>query len=155
MKKKILIASILTLCMLIVGCYSFAANNVMNNPVNSVRNVVGGAENVVEDAARGVTDTVKGGINMTENGVHNAAVKTESGLENAGNMAKNTVQNTGNAVTSKTTQNPSRYNATRTMASAVNTGVVWTWLVVAIVALAIIGLIWYYTSQKNDIDSHM
>lgn len=118
----------------------FAANNEigdsMTKATNTVRNVVGGAENVVENAAGAIGTGVKDLGNTFTDG---AARVT------------NTTNNNANKVTD-------RYTTTRTSTTGTtNNGTflgmssnVWTWLVLAIAAIAIVGLVWYYAVQNNN-----
>ena len=77
-------------------------------------------------------------------------------------ITKNTINNisagtqrTGNNIVSGTTTSNNRtgnYNATRTNTNATWLGMdstAWTWLIMGIVAVAIIALVWSYARQKN------
>lgn len=133
MYKKLLIS----VAILIIGILSFSvcfANDALQDAANSVRNVVGGAENAVEDAAKNISNASKDTTN-----------KIEENANNIGNATKNTVNN---AKTNVTTNN---YAATRT-ATTNNTfmgmnATAWTWLIIGIVAIAIVALVWYYSMQ--------
>lgn len=139
----LLIISILALCI----SYTFAANE--PQAVQDIRNVVGGAENVVEDAGRGIVDGVR---NITSGG--------ENMMENVAGDVGNGVQNAGNDIAGALTTDNNDYDATRTTTrSAVDAnegtflgmnGTVWTWLIIAVVAVAIIALIWMYVKQNNN-----
>lgn len=139
MKKKTLITMITLLFVFIFGiCSSFAANNIGQEAVNGVRNVVGGAENVIEDAAGDITGGVR-------NGITGVTDKTQNVTEGA--MTSDQSGNNG-------------YNATRTTAREMTNGATngflgmsattWTWIIIAIAAVVIIALIWYYARQKNE-----
>lgn len=125
--KKVLLFITVVFSCLFISNFALANNdnmmNSVNSGVNNVRNAVGGAENVVENAAKGATTTVK------------------DGLSNAGNVTQNTMHNT-------------QYSATRTATGTTNnnavSNTVWTWFIVGIVALIVIGIIWYMVSRKND-----
>ena len=144
MKKKLYIALLSFITILFFSfSYTFAANDM--NPVNGIRNVVGGAENVVENAGKGIVDGVK---NVTSGG--------QNAMENVTSGVKNQTQNTGNKIAGTTTNG---YNATRTTtrtATGVNnntflgmSSTMWTWLIMAIVGIAIIALVWMYAKQNN------
>ncbi len=65
----------------------------------------------------------------------------QTSTNNAGNTATNARSNTNNG-----------YTATRTATNALtnnDTSTLWIWLVVAIAAIVIIGLVWYYGAQNN------
>lgn len=146
MKKKFYTIALLIVSILVLSfSYTFAANE--PKAVQDIRNVVGGAENVVEDAGKGIVDGVR---NVTSGG--------ENMMENAARDAQNSVQDAGNRVTGAMTGD--NYDATRTTTrSATNAnegtflgmnGTVWIWLIIAVVAVAIIALIWMYVKQNNN-----
>ena len=131
----------------------FAANNEigdsLNKAGNSVRNVIDGAGTVIKDGVNGITN----------------------GVQNAGNAVSNGSHTVGNTISNTNTQNTNTdndgYNATRTIEPRTTTartnntflgmsGTTWTWFILAIAALAIIGLVWYYAMQnKNEYnDNH-
>lgn len=134
MLKKVF-SLLIALFLLLFTSNVFAANNEMgdsmNKAGNTVRNVVGGTENVVEDAAGAIGTGIKDLGNTVSNGAAN--------ITNNGNNS-----NVG-------------YNASRTATtgSTTNNGFLgmnsntWTWLILAIVAIAIVGLVWYYVAQNN------
>ena len=140
MKKKLYITLFTILAILTFSfSYTFAANNIA--VVDGIRNVVGGAENVMEDAGNGIVS-----------GIRNVTSAGQNTMENVtGNMDNKTMG-------SMTTDNDN-YTATRTttrMATDTTTGTLlgmsatmWTWLVMAIVGIAIIALVWMYAKQNN------
>lgn len=140
MKKKLYITLFTILAILTFSfSYTFAANNIA--VVDGIRNVVGGAENVMEDAGNGIVS-----------GIRNVTSAGQNTMENVtGNMDNKTMG-------SMTTDNDN-YTATRTttrMATDTTTGTflgmsatMWTWLVMAIVGIAIIALVWMYAKQNN------
>lgn len=132
MKKIVLIFTLIATILLVTSSYIFATDTVQNDAMKAtdgVRNVVGGAENVVENVAKDGADGIKNGINTVGN--------TTSNLTNA-------------------TTNNGNYTATRTATeTGTNTGVMnnaWTWIIVAIIAIVIIAVIWYYSTRSNDRD---
>ena len=148
MKKKIYI-SIFAIVAITLFSFSYTfANNDMTS-VDGIRNAVGGAENVVEDAGRGLVDGVR---NITSNG--------ENAMGNVSRDVGNTMQNAGNGIAGSLSNDNNNYNATRTTTrSAVdaNEGTflgmnssMWTWLIMAIVGIAIVALVWMYAKQNNN-----
>jgi hypothetical protein len=105
----------------------FAANEVkdaMDNAGNGIQNVVDGAGNVIKDAG----NTISNGTKNVVNAVSNEANMLSTGMTN------------------------NNYTATRTSTDATIMGMsanTWTWFVLAIVALAIIAVVWYYAAQNN------
>lgn len=145
MKKKILLATVITFAFVLMFSFSsvFATNT---NPVEGIRNFVGGAENVMEDAASGIT-----------NGVRNATGTMTNGMDNTFEKDNNMMTNDQNNVTGTTTNNNNNgnYTARRTATGfdeptllGINM-TTWTWIIMAITAVAIITLIWSYTRQTN------
>lgn len=144
MKSKILIVTLLVFSILILSIsYTFAANQ--QNVVQGIRNAVGGAENVVEDAGKGIVD-----------GVRNITSAGQNTMENATSGTK--AQNASNKITGTTTDD---YTSTRTATTRAATGTtdgtflgmnstVWTWLIMAIVGIAIVALVWIYAKQNHN-----
>lgn len=137
MTKKIL-AVLVAIFLLLSTSYVFAANNEvgdsMHKATNTARNVVGGAENVVEDAAGAIGTGVKDLGNTFTDGA--ARVK-----DNA-----NDGYNATRTATARTANNNTFLGMNSTT---------WTWFVLAIAAIAIVGLVWYYAMQtKNEYNNH-
>lgn len=118
------------------------------------------ATNAVQNGARDVGTEVKDSFN-----------KLENGAQNVGNNVKGAVTNVGNAITGQNNNNNNSnnnnndglfgnrntnngYTATRTSATnnglfGMNTSTMWTWIVLAIVGIAIVSLVWFYGSQSR------
>ncbi len=139
MKKLIFSISfvLLALCMTTVCSYAQTNNSVLNEMGNNIKNVVGGAENTVEDAAKGTTNAVKNG---TEN--------LKNGMQNMGNAMGNTMNDAGNYTASRTAAD----GGTATGMMGTET---WSWIIIGVVAIAIIALFWYYASRtRNNRNDH-
>lgn len=146
MKKTIYVISLIIISLFLSFSYVYANNNDGKDATNAVRNTVGGAENVVEDAAKGTAGAIRSGFNTVGEG-------TENVVNDAKNMGNGNGDN-AQADTNKAKTN-SNYNATRTATEngASSNGMgreVWTWIIVAIIAIVIIALIWYYASRNNS-----
>ena len=150
MRKKLLIGLVLAISLIFSFTFCFA-NDEMQKASNSVKNAVGGAENAVEGAVKGtgnaiqgVGNTIKDGMNNAGNEIKDSANKTGNTMENAGNNVKNAM--TGN--------NDDNYTATRTSGEETSfmgmTSNTWSWLILGVAAVAIIGLVWYYSMQLNN-----
>ena len=68
----------------------------------------------------------------------------------------NGMDNTENSTSENLTGN---YNTTRTTsedvtATATNNATMWMWIMLAVVAVLIIGLVWYYAAQSNNSSKH-
>ena len=143
--KKIFASIIITFAIsLIFFIPSAFANNMASDAANGVRNAVGGAENAVEDAAKGTAGAVKNGINTMSNGAQNT-------MNTVGNDAKNVATESANKA---------EYTATRTATETNNNFLgfmgnnMWAWIVVGIVALIVIGVIWYYMARQGNYRDH-
>lgn len=142
MYKKIIISTcILAISILLSFNLSLAndATNMLENTANGIRNVVGGAENTVENAASGISNTVQ---NMTE-GVEDKANSLTNSFKNATNSTKDTNNNMNNEGYVATRTSTDSGTATFMGMSAT----MWTWLIIGIATIAIVALVWYYSSQ--------
>lgn len=138
MLKKNLIILFIFFCIICISNVCFA-----NNMGNSIKNGVSS-----------ITNTVVDGTQNLANGIRNGVGNMENGIEGALTMDNNTSTNTNTTMT--TTDN---YTATRTAttrAATDDTGLfgldsstMWIWAIVAIAAIGIIGLVWYYGSQNR------
>lgn len=141
MKKSIFIISFILVALFFSFSYVLATND-GNTMINNVRNTIGGAENVVENTANDITGAVKNGFNTVGDKTENAV----NDVTNAGdNMMNNTNDNT-NYTATRTATDTTTNTDTNTTDMANN---VWTWIIVAIIAITIIALIWYYTTRSN------
>ncbi len=128
MKKKLLIS----LAIILASIFSFTvcfATDGLENVTNAVRNVVGGVENTVENAAKDVSNVSKDATGSVENGINSDT--------------HNSMSRTNN------------YNTTRVATGSSNmsggmSASAWTWLILGIVAIAIIAVVWYYSMQLTN-----
>lgn len=134
MKNKFfIVATLLAILSLFAVSYTFATTNA----VNDVRNFVGGAENVIEDAGKGVANGIRSGLNSIDNGAKTVGNDVTNGMNNMGTTTNN-------------------YTATRTGAATDNgllgnvSNTVWSWLIIAIVAIIIIALVLFYANQNKN-----
>lgn len=145
MTKKIFAFVVALLLIFCTSCV-FAANNEVSASMNK-------AGNTVKNAAEGVRNVV----GNVENGVENGASKIGNGVKDLGNTftdGASRVTNDG-VTTNRTTTNG--YTATRTATGGTfmgMNGTTWTWFILAIAALVIVGLVWYYAMQNNEYNSH-
>lgn len=142
MTKKI-IGCIIAISLIFCTSFVLATNNELGDSVNktsnTVRNVVGGTENVIENAAGSIGTGVRDlGNTFTEGAARMTNDNNNDGMNNDGYTATRTSADNGTIL---------GMNA--------NT---WTWFILAIVAIAIVGLVWYYAMQNNneynDNDNH-
>lgn len=127
MKRKTLIILSILFALLFISTISFANNDIKNGVHSATDAVIDGASNLVNDARKGV-----GAI---ENTVENGA------------------KDIGNAINR---DNTNSYTTTRTATTVTTTNgmnsTLWTWVILAVATVVIIGLIWYYASQNNHVD---
>ena len=140
-KKHLIITSIVfSILLILLSCNIFASGvtDEMKKSVDKTQNSVKNAGNIIENATNGAANTAK-------NMVDDAGNKIENGMETGENMMQNVAGN----MTYDTTGN---YNTTQTSANetASMTSNVWLWMILATIAIVIVALVWYYTSQTNN-----
>lgn len=141
MKKYFISLAIFSLILFSFFSISFANNltNDVKNAAGNVGNALANTSNDAKGAIKKAEDTVENGANDIKNAISNTAGTVTNGTEN-------TVADMSGTLTNNDT-----YTATRT--SATNSGflgmssISWTWLILAIVGIAIVALVWYYGSQ--------
>ena len=136
MTKKIF-GVVITILLILSTSYVFAAENEfgdsMNKAANTARNAVGGAENIVEDAV----GTIGTGVKDLGNTFTDGASRV---MDNGSNAANNGYTATRTATTDTT-------NNGRILGMSSFT---WTWFILALVTIAIVGLVWYYAMQNSN-----
>lgn len=136
MQKKFLISIAVLSAILVFSCsYAFATTNAINTVEHAAQNVANATGNVINR-----------GVGAMGNTVNNLGVRDG-----------NTTARTANTVGVMGTNN-NNYTAARTATNnAVFGGMTangWTWLIVGIVGLAIVGLVWYYGKQHDMYTDH-
>jgi len=134
MKRKSFIL-LVALFVISISTLSFA-----DDMGNNIKNTMNGATNTVVDGAQNLAEDVRTGIGNAENTIENGARNIGGALMNGANDVMDAGDND--------------YTATRTSAEDVSVinntaATTWTWIAVAIAALVIVGLVWYYASQHN------
>lgn len=127
MKKKTFIILSVLFAILLISTISFANNDIKNGVHSATDTVIDGASNLANDARNGV-----GAIENT----------VENGVKDIGNAMYH--DNTGYTTT--------RTATTGTTTNNMNNGTLWTWVILAVAALVIIGIVWYYASQNNHVE---
>lgn len=139
MQRKILISISLLAAFFVFSCsYSFANTNVMNTVEGGMKNFASDAGNAINNGANAVRD----GVGHVENGVENVASDVFGGT----NATRNNT-----AIMGGTNNN---YTATRTSTNNATflgmTANAWTWLIMGILAVAIVALVWFYGRQHSN-----
>ncbi len=151
MKKKVFIIFAIIIGIIFSFSVCFAADE---HPLKD-------AANTVRDAVNNTEDAVEGAMHNAGDAIKNSTEKTENTMENAGNAVKNTgntVEKDMTNATSRTTNNDT-YTAARTSTNGNATfmgmnATAWTWLILGIAAIAIIAVVWYYSTQITSDNNH-
>jgi len=119
---------------------------------DTVKNAVNGATNTVMDGVNSLGSDVRTGIGNVENGIEGAINDMGNNMENNNNNNDTTNQTQTNNFDTGITGTD--YTATRTTAdltgNATNTATTWVWIILAVSAVVIVGLVWYYATQNNN-----
>ena len=115
------------------------------------------ATNAIENGARDVGTEVKDSWDKMSGTVENAGNNIKGAMNTMGNNIKGATESVGNTL--KTTMDginhSNNYQATRTSSMTGNNlfgmnSTAWTWLILAVLAVAIGGLVWYYGTQNAN-----
>ena len=130
MYKKVFLTFVL---FLLISLFSFsiclANEQMLNDAANNVKDSINKSENSIENGAKDISDKAK---NMTKD------------AENKMQNMENDMMNNNTYTSTRTATNIDEPNYMGMSATS------WTWLIVGIVAIAIIALIWYYAIQSNN-----
>ena len=158
MTKKILI--VLTLLASLTFFTSIVlANTDMNNMANDATNVMSDSWNKMSTTMENLGNNTKGAINSAGNAIQGAMNNIENTLDM--NTDDNSTDSNYNSNANDDNFNDSTdYTATRTAATTNNNmfglnSNTWTWVVLAVLGIAIIGLVWYYGMQTQNTSKHM
>lgn len=116
--------------------------------------------------AENAGEEVKDSWDKTTQSMQNAGATVGNTMKAAGNNIEGTMKNAGDKIgttltgndnmrtNNPTHNNPTTYNATRTSTNTGFLGIanntMWsTWLIIAILAVAIVALVWYYGMQNT------
>ena len=169
MKKKFLFAVLLSVLFIFCMTYTLATDsNMMQDATNSIRDMAGSAENAMEDAAGAVSNTSKnvtgdmqeGLNNMLDNNQNNSDNNNNNNGDDPNTTTGASTDNSGNNGTYSNNNIPGNYTAERTATSTDGTlagmnSTTWIWLIMAVLAIAIIALVYYYsaglaTNNRNN-----
>lgn len=128
MKRKTLVVLFILFALLFISTVSFANNDIKDGVHSATDTVIDGASNLANDARKGV-----GAIENT----------IEDGAKNIGNAVFN------DNADYTTTRTATTMNNTNNMSNT------WTWVILAVAAVVIVGLIWYYIAQNNHTDNYI
>ncbi len=148
MQKKLYAIFAIIVAIIFSFSVCFAAEDVLKDATNTVRNAVNNTENAVEGAMHNAGEAIHDSTEKTENTMENAGNK----IEETGNTLEKDAKNTTSRVTNT---NNDGYDATRTATNGNATfmgmnSTAWTWLILGIAAIAIIAVVWYYSTRMNS-----
>lgn len=132
MTKKI-VTLLVALFLICTTSFVFAAEN---------------AGSEVQDSLNKAGHSVGNAVNGTGNVVRDGVGAIEKGLEDLGN----TFTSGASRVTNNNANRNNNYSTTRTATGTTFAGMsanTWTWFILAIAGIAIVGLIWYYSMQNT------
>lgn len=136
MSKKTLIGFAIFLVLFFTSNLAFAANNVVNDVGNGINNIVSNTKNMISDTGSNISSAAnKTGMNNMENNMSTDINKEE-------NIMSNDMMTDGTNYTAA---------RTATTASGINNSTL-MWIILAISAIAIVGLVWYYGKQFEHSD---
>ena len=163
LKKIIFTILLLTIAFIFCINYTFAADDTgLKDAANNVRNMVGETENGIENAAKDISNTSKDVTSDIENKANNATSDIENKANNATSDVENRMDNDSNKnpITGTTTNsNPGDYSASRTSTATDRSilginSTTWIWLIMAIVAIAIIAMVYYFSVRSTGSNNY-
>lgn len=120
-----------------------------------------GAENVLDRAGEGARDmaeSARDAAGRAGEGARNMVDDLRDGAENAGDAVRDGAEGITDMGTDMTSdmEGTDDYTATRTSATGTNTSAdtTFVWIILAIAALLIVGLVWYYGAQTKSRNNH-
>ena len=141
MKNKSLIIFSIILAILFISTISFATNDMSNDIKNGIHSVT----DTVVDGTANLANDVRSGIQNAENTV-------ENGTRNVGNAVSEGMNDVGDAITDNDGYTATRTTAGDTAGTGIMNSSIWTWIILAVAAVIIVSLVWYYASQHNHIE---
>ena len=147
-KKSLIIVS--TLLFVICIC----AGSVFATDGGTTENIKNGVTNVTDTVIDGVSRMgadMRNGISNAENSIENTFDMNNNGDANNGGTNNDGTNNDNNNDDMALTGSRDGYTTTRTTNDVTtnNTNNMWVWLIVAVAAIVIIGLVWYYGTRNN------
>lgn len=129
MLKKSLLILFIIFCILCISNICFA-----NDMASDMKDAVNSASSTLIDGTKNLAADVRNGVGNVENGIEGALTMD--------NMNTTNMQTTSNDYTATRT-------SSTTNATGMNTSTMWIWMIVAIAAIGIVGLVWFYASQHR------
>lgn len=134
-KKSFILVSAILFVLCIFSSVVFAN-------VDDMKNSVSNTANTVIDGVNNIGSDVRNEIGAAENGIEGALKMDDNTNSSNNNAEMRTSTNAGNYVSTRT--------ATEGLTATNDNWTTWVWIIVAIAAIVIIGLVWYYGAQNNN-----
>ena len=140
MSKKTFLGLAIFMAIFFTSSLVFAANNIASDVGNGINNIVSNTKNMISDTGSNVSSMANNVVDKTNR-------------DNAGNTMRNDLSKEENMMTNNMNTDGTNYTATRTAttASGINNTTL-MWIILAISAIAIVGLVWYYGRQFEHSD---
>lgn len=153
-KKSLIILSVFFIVLLLLSGITYANNE--TNLSNDIKSGINNAGTTVVDGVEYLGNDIKSGVNNVGSdvvdGARNLGDDVRSGISNIENGVEGALR-MNNSTDNKIVSN---YTATRTVDDGTSMGLTnnanttWVWVIVAIAAVVIVGLIWYYAATINN-----
>lgn len=144
MKSKLLIIFSIILAILFISTISFANNDVKNGIHSATDTMVDGVSNLANDVRSGVRTAE----NVIEDGAKNLGNAISDGAQDLGNTVSDGINDVDRTITDNDGYTTTR-TATGTTSNTMNSSL-WTWIILAVAAVIIVGLVWYYAAQTEN-----
>lgn len=115
-----------------------------NNTATTVKNVVNSGTNTVVDGISNLASDVRNGVGNLENGIEDALTMDDMNARNDDDFSNAGATTTDNYTATRTATTREALGAT-----GADTTTMWVWVILAVAAITIVGLVWYYGSQNR------
>lgn len=148
-KKLSITLSIIFSIILVLSQYCFAndASNMVKDAKNDIQNAASETKNDIQNAAsetkkdiKNTADDISNDSKAMTNDIKKGAQDTTTKMKDS---ARNTVDGVYNATRTSTNPNNPRFMGMSTT--------MWTWVIMMVAGIAIIALVWYYSSINTKI----
>ena len=143
MKRKILFMVFIFLMLFSITIPSLATNDVKNEINKATDGFIDGAAKLGNDIKQGtndITKSIEDNMNNMENSINTKSQNAENTISQGMNSMANNLN--GNYTTQRTAA------TTVTDTDIMNTNL-WTWVALAVAGIIIVGLVWYYASERD------
>ena len=141
---------------------SFATNDMdkvnkdINNAINSEKEMLRNSGNAIKDSSKMLETKTKNGIENIKKDSEKSADKIKNETNTIKNNIDNTLNNNSNIEKNEIYEENKNYDNYAVTRTSTGTNLdnnmfsnVWTWLIIAVIAIVVIALIMYYARQSN------